>query len=125
MKGYLYMPKTILETAIEKAASDFALTIVKAVKGATLDELLALQTGTKPRRGRKPGSKSARRGLGHPPKNATITPVKKTRKKRINYPKCAFPGCGKNRYTRGRGFCGEHNNEFLAGKIKSAEEYKA
>ena len=46
------MPKTTLEKSIENAAAAFALTIAGAVKGATLAELIALQTGKKP--GRKP-----------------------------------------------------------------------
>ena len=52
------MPKTTLEKSIETAAADFALTIVGAVKGATLAELIALQEGDKSKKpGRKPGRK--------------------------------------------------------------------
>ena len=51
------MPKKTLEKSIENAAADFALTIVGAVKGATLAELIALQEGTPKRRGKKPGPK--------------------------------------------------------------------
>jgi len=73
--------KTSLEAAIAKAAGEFAMQIVEAVKGASLQELIALQ-GEKPkRRGRKPGPKSkakakkkpgpkpkAKRGPGRPKK---------------------------------------------------------
>ena len=52
------MPKTTLEKSIETAAADFALTIVGAVKGATLAELIALQEGKPKRRGKKPGPKA-------------------------------------------------------------------
>lgn len=62
------MPKSKLETNIQKAASDFALTIVEAVKGSTLDELMALQGKTPTRRGRKPGPKpKARKKPGRKP----------------------------------------------------------
>ncbi len=54
------MPKTTLEKSIETAAADFALTIVGAVKGATLAELIALQAGDKHKKpGRKPKVKAA------------------------------------------------------------------
>ena len=54
------MPKTTLEKSIENAAADFALTIVGAVKGATLAELIALQAGDKRKKpGRKPRAKAA------------------------------------------------------------------
>ena len=54
------MPKTTLEKSIETAAADFALTIVGAVKGATLAELVALQEGGRRKKpGRKPKAKAA------------------------------------------------------------------
>ena len=54
------MPNTTLEKSIENAAADFALTIVGAVKGATLAELIALQSGGKRKKpGRKPKAKAA------------------------------------------------------------------
>ncbi len=54
------MPKTTLEKSIETAAADFALTIVRAVKGATVAELIALQAGGKRKKpGRKPKAKAA------------------------------------------------------------------
>ncbi len=55
------MPKTTLEKSIETAAANFALSIVGAVKGATLAELIALQEGTPKRRGKKPGRKPGRK----------------------------------------------------------------
>ena len=39
------------------------------------------------------------------------------------YPKCAYPGCGENRFVRGKGFCGEHWKQWKAGEIESAEYY--
>ncbi len=54
------MPKTTLEKSIETAAADFALTIVGAVKGATLAELIALQEGDKRKKLRRnPKAKAA------------------------------------------------------------------
>jgi len=141
------MPKSTLESAIQKAASDFALTIVEAVKGSTLDELMALQGETPKRRGRKPGrpKKKAKPGpkpkkkVGRPPKAKTATRKKPgpkpkaksaatkksaaNKKRSINYPKCAYPGCKNNRYARGKGFCGDHFKEFKAGKIAPADSY--
>ena len=69
------MSKTTLEKSIENAAADFALTIVGAVKGSTLAELIALQGGTPKRRGKKPGRKPGRK-----PK-AKAAPAKKTGKR--------------------------------------------
>ena len=126
------MAKTNLEIAIEQAASSFALEVIEAIKGATLQELSALQSSDAPVQARrKPGPKPGkRRGPGRPPKRETaegssvdLVPL---RKKRVvkNYPKCAFPGCNKNRFVRGKGFCGEHWRSWKAGKIKSAEYYK-
>lgn len=139
------MPKSNLEKAIETAAGSFALQIVEAVKGATLEELLALQgapaapqtrkkPGPKPKARKKPGPKpkarkkpgpKPKRKPGRPPKaeKAAAAPLKKKRVVK-NYPKCAYPRCNKNRFVRGKGFCGEHWRLFEAGKIESAEFYK-
>lgn len=141
------MAKTSLETAIAQAAQNFASVIVEAVKSASLQELLSIQSGPTPkRRGRKPGpkpktgkkpsrpkktaAKKSGRKRGRPKKIATrkITITKKVapKKKRVakNYPKCAHPKCGKNRFPRGKGFCGEHWRQWKAGKIKDAASYK-
>ena len=129
--------KTSLEAAITKAASAFAMQIVEAVKGASLQELIALQ-GEKPkRRGRKPGPKpkakkkpgpkpKAKRGPGRPKKKVAAKKKVAVKKKRVvkNYPKCAYPKCNKNRFPRGKGFCGDHWKQWKAGKIKAASSYK-
>ena len=47
------MPKTTLEKSIETAAAAFALTIAGAVKNASLQELIALQEGSKPKKLRR------------------------------------------------------------------------
>jgi hypothetical protein len=112
------MSKTSLELAISEAAQRFALMVVDAVKGATLQELINLQAGTgvPARRGRGPGRKSI--------ETTEIEAPKKKTGKTKNYPKCAYPKCEKNRFVRGKGFCGDHWRMWLAGKIKSAESYK-
>jgi len=116
-----------LTTTIEKAAQDFAATILAAVKDASLQELLALQVSAPtPRRGRPPTTKKrAGRKPGRPPKGGKKTSAKvvaqkstapaKKKKRKINFPKCSVPGCGKNRYARGNGMCGEHFKAAKAG----------
>jgi hypothetical protein len=132
------MPKkTSLENAIAKAAGEFAMQIVEAVKDASLQELMALQEGKPKRRGRKPGPKpkarkkpgpkpKAKRGPGRPKKKVVAKKKVAPKKKRVvrNYPKCAFPSCKKNRFPRGKGFCGEHWRKWKDGKIKDASAYK-
>ena len=67
---------TSLEQAIKQAADAFAMEIVEAVKGSSLNELLALTGGAAPkRRGRKPGPKpKTGRKPGRPPKTAKKKP---------------------------------------------------
>ena len=116
------MAKRTLETAIGDAAGAFARQIIDAVKGATIEELVALQGGKAPQKsGPKPGAKRGRKP-GRPPKatQAAVTQKRGT----TNYPKCAYPSCGKNRFARGRGFCGDHWRQWLAGKIKDADNYQ-
>ena len=140
-----------LHATIEKAATTFARSIIAAVKGSTLQELLAIQGSTggaaaPKRRGRPPKAKPGRKP-GRPPKVTTKvkTTVKKptkrvskkaakktapkagkkaaktvaktsaNKKRSINYPKCSVPGCGKNRYAKGNGMCGEHFKASKAG----------
>lgn len=64
------MTKNKLENVIAESAGKFALEIVKAIKASSLQELIALQEGTSPKkRGRKPGPKAKqgpKRKSGHP-----------------------------------------------------------
>jgi hypothetical protein len=101
-----------LTSAIEKAAGDFALSIIAAVRGASLHELFALLGGTATRRGRPPRARSGRkpgRKPGRPtePKAIARKTGTKTRKK-IEWPKCKQRGCTKNAWAQGSGYCGEH-----------------
>ncbi|MFA5762656.1 MAG: hypothetical protein WC931_03665 [Bacilli bacterium] len=123
-----------LQSTIKNAAAAFAKRIIGAVKSSTLQELLAIQGDSEgatvpKRRGRPPKAASGKK-RGRPPmavakpkaKKVAKKPVKKITKKvikkvvkapakkkrKINYPKCSVPGCGKNRYARGNGMCGEH-----------------
>jgi hypothetical protein len=125
------MVKSNLEANIKEAADQFALVVVNAVKSATLQELIALQSeavsASRAKAGRrlrkKPGPKPGRKP-GH--KAAVKSALKPAKKKRIvkNYPKCAYPGCNKNRFPRGKGYCGDHWRAWTAGKIKAASAYK-
>ena len=121
------MGKSNLEGAIEKAASEFSKVIIAAVKSATLQELMALQAAGV-------GASKARRKPGRP-RGLKIAKAKKVakkataaapKKKRVvkNYPKCAYPGCEKNRFPRGKGYCGDHWRMSLAGKIKGEDSHK-
>ena len=103
-----------LASAIEKAAEAFALSIINAVKGATLQELLAMQGGVAPtvtgakRRGRPPKAKAKKVA-----KEAAKVRVRKRAK--INWPKCKHRGCKKNAWSRGKGMCGKHFKASKAG----------
>ena len=121
------MAKLDLEKAISEAAGEFALNIIQAVKGATLQELIALQAGGNPSAAAILASETAvKRGPGRPKKVVVADGEAPAKKKRVvkNYPKCAYPGCTKNRFVRGKGFCGDHWRMWLAGKIKSADAYQ-
>lgn len=110
-----------LAFVIEKAANAFARQIIGAVKGASLQELLTLQSDVARKRGRpakaatagKRGGRPAKTSVKATKKKADKVPAKKRRK--INFPKCSVPGCGKNRYARGNGMCGAHFKASQAG----------
>lgn len=120
------MSKGNLEGAIEKAASEFSKVIIAAVKSATLQELIALQAGAgaqkaKRKPGRPRGLKVAKKKAKKVAKKAAAAPAKKKRVVK-NYPKCAYPGCEKNRFPRGKGYCGDHWRLSLAGKLKGEKK---
>jgi len=118
------MAQNRLEETVAKAAKRFALEILAAVKGSSLQELMALSQGGAPagekkgKPGRKPGVKAAKAV-----KAVKAPAAAKPRKKRVvkNYPKCAFEGCGKNRFPRGKGYCGDHWKQWKDGMIPAAK----
>lgn len=125
------MSKSHLEQVISEAASQFALTIVDVLKSATLEEMLEMQKSVGSRTGRTPAAPApvAPRAVAAPAAPRAEAPAASRvskKKKRVvkNYPKCAYPGCDKNRFPRGKGFCGEHWRDWQAGKIKDAESYR-
>ena len=133
------MSQNDLSNLVSQAAQVFARQIVEILNQATLQELTELQTETKPRRrGRKPArvkvavseTPKVRKKPGPKPGKKKAKPAVKAAKatvkkaKQKNYPKCAYPGCNKNRFVRGKGFCGDHWQQWKEGKIKAAEEYK-
>jgi hypothetical protein len=119
------MPKTQLQKAIEQAVENFASNIVGAVRGATVQELVVLQSGeTIKSPGRGPGRRPASKIVAQVEVSTDkVAPEKKKRVVR-NYPKCAYPRCRRNRFVRGKGYCGKHWKMWLAGEIESADHYK-
>ena len=119
------MPKTQLQKSIEQAVDNFASNIVGAVRGATIEELMVLQSGETLK---SPGKGPGRRPAAKTVEQAEVSTDKVTpeKKKRVvkNYPTCAYPRCRRNRFVRGKGFCGKHWKMWLAGEIKSADNYK-
>ncbi|MCP4603050.1 MAG: winged helix-turn-helix transcriptional regulator [Proteobacteria bacterium] len=79
------MTKTNLKKQIAEAASAFSLSIIEAVKGASLQELMELQTSgavAKPARkkpGPKPGRKAAAKKPGPKPKVKKVAKVTKAK----------------------------------------------
>ncbi len=113
------MARTNFEQEIQDAVQDFALRIVEAVKGATLQELTFVNDAAPfpAFRKNKPGPK---------PRITRDDEAPVPKKKRVvrNYPKCAYPDCEKNRFVRGKGFCGAHWRQFEAGEINDADFYR-
>jgi uncharacterized Zn finger protein len=63
-------------------------------------------------------STGLRRKGAPPPVEATKPArVKTVKRGASSYPKCEFPGCDRNRFPRGRGYCGEHWRLWKAGQI--------
>jgi hypothetical protein len=80
--------KKALEKVIADEAQKFALQIVKAVKGASLQELIDLRGAKPKRRGRKPGPKlKARKNPGPKPKHRGRKPGPKPKAKKKPGPK--------------------------------------
>jgi len=99
------MPKTGLEKAIEEAVADFTDLIVEAVRELPLDELSALRDEDL---------------IVRPEPEPAPKPKQKGRAKRKKHPKCAFPGCERNRFVRGHGYCGKHWKQWKRGELPDA-----
>jgi hypothetical protein len=97
----------------------------KAKPGRKAGRPAKAKPGRKPGRppkakpGRKPGRPPKAKPGRKPGRKPAAAKVVKApaKKKRVvkNYPKCSVPGCGKNRFPRGKGMCGEHYKQSLAG----------
>ncbi len=92
--------KTQLQQAIEKAAQDFAVEILQAIRNATLDEIASLSDAPP-----APAKEAAA------PEAAPVA-AKKPRKKR-SWPTCSVDGCGKNVYmpSGAKKMCYAHHME--------------
>ncbi len=129
------MPSARLEHLIITSAAAFARHLINALRDATVQDMAELQLDPAPKRPehfRRP-VRTESPALGDPPtrqptprfaRPASTEPVRKPRKKRTNYPKCAYPGCNNNRFPRGKGYCGEHWKKWKAGEIENAQEFK-
>ncbi len=131
------MPSNRLDDLIISSASEFALRIINAVRSATIQELTDFEMKPVPNRPTRrlvrhggqapiqpPAPDMDQQPIQHSDQPPMAAPTLKPRKKRTNYPKCAYPGCEKNRFPRGKGFCGDHWRKWELGEIKSAEEYR-
>lgn len=120
-----------LKETLDKLAKKFAEDIVSTIKNSSFADIAQIQSqaisamraAVGKKRGRKPGRKPAKPGR-RGKKAATAKAAKVVRKKRKNYPKCVYPGCSKNRFVRGGGYCGDHWRKYKNGEIGPASDYK-
>jgi len=109
------MPKTGLERAIDVAVADFTELIVEAIRMMPLDELSRIRdedliVRPEPVEPDEPEAKAD--------SMAETVAAKKV------HPTCIYPGCEKNRFVRGRGFCGKHFRKWRKGKIADPEVFE-
>lgn len=100
------MPKTGLEKAIAEAVADFTDFVMDAVRELPIDELSALRGEDL---------------IVRPEPEPAPEPKRKGRARRKKHPKCAFPGCTRNRFVRGRGYCGKHWKRWKRGELPDAQ----
>lgn len=122
-----------LKERMDVLIGEFADKIIGLMKEQLFGSMAGLVQAEAPvrrRPGRPVGSKSVKkrgpkgRRPGRPKKAKTAptkTARKTVRKKRRNYPKCAFPGCRNNRFPRGGGYCGKHWRANKAGELATAK----
>jgi hypothetical protein len=100
-----------LESRVSELAATFAREVIAALRSAQLADIAALAGGL---------ARSVARAPAAPAANGA-----KPKRRVVNYPKCRWPGCGKNMSPRTRPYCGEHNRrvqEELAADAAAATE---
>ncbi len=119
------MSNTRLARAIGEAANEFAVKVVEALKGATLEEIIEFQSldelvrfqkddEVEPGEASSPPAPPLQKGKKRGPKpklKPKVMPVKSR-----GHLQCAHPDCTRNRYPRGQGYCGEHWRELKEGE---------
>ena len=122
-----------LKERMNALIGEFADKLVGLMQDQLFQSMASLGQAEAPvrrRRGRPAGSKSVKKPVRRGrrpgrPKKVKAAPTKAARKtvrkKRHNYPKCAYPGCNMNRFPRGGGYCGIHWRLFKAGEIAPAK----
>jgi hypothetical protein len=100
--------KSSLEAQIQTLATTFAREVVGALRNVSLSEIANLSAAL-PRAVRQVRAAVASAVAPAP------VPAKKKRKI-LNFPKCAWAGCGKNRSPRTAPWCGEHYRAVKAGQ---------
>jgi len=101
------MRKTGLTKAIDAAIVEFTDLMLDAVRELPLDELSALR-----------GEDLIVRPEPEP--EPALRPKRKGRAKRKKHLVCAYPGCDRNRFVRGHGYCGKHWKRWKRGELPDA-----
>jgi len=109
------MRKTGLEKAIDSAVAEFTDLMLDAVREMPLEELAALRGEDLVVRPEPVEIEPPKEGVGDDPAPAPA-------KKKV-HPPCVYPGCTKNRFVRGRGYCGKHFRQWRKGKIEDPKTY--
>jgi hypothetical protein len=96
------------EAQIQTLATTFAREVVGALRNVSLAEIASLSAAP-------PATRTVTVTAAAAVASVSATPVKKKRKI-LNFPKCAWAGCGKNRSPRTTPYCGEHYRAVKAGQ---------
>lgn len=118
------MRKTGLERAIDAAIEEFTTFIIDAVRSMPLDELSKLRGEDlieKPEPVEADLIESAPvlapQSEPQPEPKPDPSPKIEPEVKKKDHPKCAYPGCTRNRFVRGHGYCSKHWRWWKKGKI--------
>ncbi len=116
------MANNELEIEIRQAVIEASQQIVAVIKNSTLQDLIALQA-----QGKSLAGRSAKRTVSSsnavPDETIAAEPEANNKKGKIPYPKCAYPGCDRNLFMRGKGFCGVHWKMWRSGQIEDSAHY--